>query len=868
MTLRTRLIRFVLGAMMVFPYARQTWAADTEQAHYNAAVVLYNAGQLQAAVTKIDERLKVATTDAWRAKYLFAKGLCHEKAERNSDARAGYRQLVEKYPSAPETPGARTALLYLDYAAGDWESVRKDLSAIDRRNLPVEDRRNVAVMAGESAYQMGDYTNAWTAFSEAISIGADRTALATKMFDCAVRLGRPADILAWTTQPVAGVSSDKLAMIRADACVALGRLADAHQAVAGIPDGHVFFPRAEFIRAQYLIQAGQLSNALPHLETAVRELRDPPLPASVWLALSECRLAAGMSQKALQALDETERRMAALAPADQESLKKQIISSRLRMIGQSGDTRQIVRAVSEFRESIPKDQLSAMLYLRLYALDRESRLDAILESYGTDYPTLKMGADDGPATMIYFKAFTARGQIEQGLKMLGEFIQRKPAAPEALSARIELARVAIDRKEWARVRELLSSALAASNIKTLEADRVRDLRYNLAVAAYNLGQDDEVLRALQGWIGPGTNDAQTVQLQILAGQSAFRKKDYAAAVKIWKAALTAYPVPGPGHLHEQIAMAALAQKDAATVLHHLEQAQAGGVTLSREAEEGWARMLYEAGQFAEAGDRMMRLAKRFSDAPDYAFEAAVALEKAGRFKDAEDFYQMAGRKKIQLSALYSNQVDRALAQLRFAHGLDDRGLSHWVMGLATGTPDGVFNAALQNIAALRTDIQMGSKVCAALAQAAGAYPETHPRHYLIGANQLLSLSSVGEQDRLARELADRFIQNEKSLESQSPGAILAPAIIFFHRGEAARRQRDFAAALADYETVLSAYPCNEWPDAAAYGVAECFAGLGDLPNAKSRLEELAGQTTNAVSAPWVSKARHRLDELKQPKGAP
>jgi len=856
---------FVLFAGLV---SSPLWAADIEQAQYNAAVALYNAGQWQAAVTKIDERLKSNTSDAWQSKYLFAKGLCYEKADHSSEAGSVYRDLINRLPSSPETPAARLALLYLDYAAGDWVLVRKSLAAVDRRSLAGDDRRNVAVIAGEAAYQAGDLTNAWTAFSEALTAGAERGVLSSKMFDCAVRMGRPADILAWSSQPITGVSSDKLAMVRADACVALGRLADAHQTVSGIQAGDVFFPRAEFIRAQYLIQAGQLFNALSHLETAVRDLRDPPLPASVWLALAECRMAAGQADKALQAVEEADRRAGSGSPAEQAILKKQLTATRLRMIGQSGDSRKIIKAVTESRQALPPDQASGILYLRLYSLEQESKFDEILDTFVSDYPILKAGSDDGPATWIYFKVLKTRGKTEEGLKLLEEFIKRKPAAPEALPARIELARAALDRKDWVQTRELITGILASGSLKNLDSNQIKDLRFNLAVAAYNLGEDDEVLRVMQSWDSNASNDPQKVQLQMLAGQAAFRKKDYAQAVKVWQAALASGLAPQTGRLNEQIAMAALARKDSVTALSHFEKAVANGAVLTREAEEGWARSLYEVGRFSEAGERLSHLAGRFKEAPDYSFEAAVAFDKAGRFKEAESCYQEAGRQKDKLTPLYSNQVDRALAQLRLTQKLGDRGLDYWMTGLVPGSTEVFFNGALQSLMVLQMDERLQGKIRTLLTKVQETYSPSQTRYYVIGANRLLNPGSLADRDRLAGELAERFIQNEKGLDAQSPGAILAPAIIFFHRGEAARRRQDFTSALSDYETVLSVYPCNEWPDAAAYGAAECFAGLGDQSNALTRLEELAGQGTNTVSAPWVLKARQRLDELKPKKGTP
>ena len=53
---------FITAGLVVIP--RTTLAVDTEEAHYNAVVSLYNAGQWQAALSKIDEREKQALNDA------------------------------------------------------------------------------------------------------------------------------------------------------------------------------------------------------------------------------------------------------------------------------------------------------------------------------------------------------------------------------------------------------------------------------------------------------------------------------------------------------------------------------------------------------------------------------------------------------------------------------------------------------------------------------------------------------------------------------------------------------------------------------------------------------------------------------------
>ena len=87
-------------------------------------------------------------------------------------------------------------------------------------------------------------------------------------------------------------------------------------------------------------------------------------------------------------------------------------------------------------------------------------------------------------------------------------------------------------------------------------------------------------------------------------------------------------------------------------------------------------------------------------------------------------------------------------------------------------------------------------------------------------------------------------------------------MLYFYKGEAERLAGNGADALVAYETVLSAYPYNEWPDAAACGVAETYAALGDKKTALDKFAEvikIGGQTP--ASSAWVALARRRTQEL-------
>ena len=87
-------------------------------------------------------------------------------------------------------------------------------------------------------------------------------------------------------------------------------------------------------------------------------------------------------------------------------------------------------------------------------------------------------------------------------------------------------------------------------------------------------------------------------------------------------------------------------------------------------------------------------------------------------------------------------------------------------------------------------------------------------------------------------------------------------MIYYFKAEAARQSGRASEALAAYETVLAAYPYNEWPDAAARGAAECYVTLSDTNTAVAKFGEVAAQPTNtAASVPWIQQARKRLNEL-------
>ena len=118
--------------------------------------------------------------------------------------------------------------------------------------------------------------------------------------------------------------------------------------------------------------------------------------------------------------------------------------------------------------------------------------------------------------------------------------------------------------------------------------------------------------------------------------------------------------------------------------------------------------------------------------------------------------------------------------------------------------------------------------------------------------------------KLSQSLLDEFAGVEGKLPADHFGATVAPAMIRFYRGELLRKGGKPADAMVEYETVLGVYPYNEWPDAAACGVAECFFALGDPDTAKKRFEEVtkSGGKSPASQA-WRTLAGRRLEELER-----
>jgi outer membrane protein assembly factor BamD (BamD/ComL family) len=845
--------------------------ADVEEAHYNAAVSLYNAGQWQAAVKKIDERLQGSASEAMRARYLYAKGLALEQGGQPDAARTAYAEVVAKHAGAPELNLSRLAIIYIDYAAGRLEAVARDIAAVDARPLSADDKRNLALMQAESLLAAGDSQKALAAYQAAIGLGADRTALAPKLFHLYLGRQMHGDLLAISGAPLAGVPADLIAAARAESLLALGRMAEAEAEAAKVPATSGLAPRAAFARAQALIKLGKLAEAVGPLQEAIKGLRNPPAPPSAHLALTDCLIEANRLPEAEASLNAAAHLAGTLPEADRQPFDQKLRALRVRLASASGDRLGLARAVTEAGDAIPAAQRGQLLYMKLYALSEEGQAAGVLASLETDYPVLQTTAEDGPASLIYYRTLKEAKRLDEGIALLEAFITRKPAVPESVQARVELAKAAMDRNDEEKALEWLTAAAAAPHAqRVLGTEVYADTLYNQGVMAFKLKKADPAIRAADALINAKPPAPLLIKGHMLAGQARLLKNDYAGAAAQWRAALKAGPADDEAAIREQLGQVLAAAGDhagAAAEFARSVELRGSDRALSRESRESWARALYRLAQYAPAAEQFSRLYEADPKSPAYAYEAAVAWERAGRAADAERLYEAARRAGSALPPEYAAAIDPTLARLRMESGLGDHGFSHWLEGLSAPTNATRFIHSTAMIRRLLDSGKLADRIEAALARLLAGIPPDQHAYYVVGALRLQSLTSLNRLPQatgLADELLAAFAANEKSLDPQSLGATLAPAMIHYFKGDLARRAGHIPDALVAFETVLAAYPYNEWPDAAACGAAECYAALGDTDTAALKFGEVAAQSApTPASAFWVELARRRLQEMNK-----
>jgi len=198
-------------------------------------------------------------------------------------------------------------------------------------------------------------------------------------------------------------------------------------------------------------------------------------------------------------------------------------------------------------------------------------------------------------------------------------------------------------------------------------------------------------------------------------------------------------------------------------------------------------------------------------------------------------------------------------------GSGDLGLPYWLDQVALGPTGPSAERALEALGRLAAKGKIDRKARTQLRTKLDATAPRDAWRYALG-GILLSASAAEPAEQsleLAEKLTSDLAENESRLDAKSSGATVGAAMINFYKGEAQRSLGQFAEALASYETVLSVYPYNQWPDAAACGAAECYAAMGETSTALTKFREVAEQSaTKDESVRWKELAKRRILELQ------
>jgi tetratricopeptide (TPR) repeat protein len=849
------------------------FGAEPEEAQYNVVAGLYNAGQWQAAVTKIQEREKAQLTEAMRAKYLLAKGMAFEKGEKTAEARAAYEELLNKLPAATEAHPARVALVYLDYARGAGDEVLAGYGKLDQGKLSAGDKKNLMLMRAECLYAKSPDKAALDAYTQAAAAGADPKAMAAKVFDLYVRLGMNAQAVAHSASGVTGVAPETLAMVRAEALLALGKYPEASAEAAKVPTGHVLAGKAAYVRAHALLKQNLLKDAVAPLELAIATMKDPAAPVPAHLALVECLIEAGRGDDAVKALGKAQTAIDG-APEDQRAkLKGQAAMLGVRVAVMGSDKQRVIDAITAARGSVPKEQLPKLLYLRLTKLlegASAQAAEAVLATYATDFPVFEASEEYGAAVGVYASAYKKAGKPGEAAKVLEGYIAKNPGTPEALKARVTLASDALSAGDYAGAAKSLDVVIATAGAPEKLGKEVFDeVLFNRGVCAGKVSPADHAgaVKVFVMLLGRTPQKALGQQAAVLLGQAYAGQKNYANAAATWKKAL-ADGAENEVDLRDRLARVLFSAKDYAGVIEQVTlgaKAAGGTEKLTRESREVLARSLFATGKFAEAGAVFAALADGYKDSPGYAFEAGMAYEKAGDLVNAEKWYAAALEKKEKLPGEYASVAEPKLAGLRLSAGVGDMGAGRWLTQIAEAKDAKGFEAAASSLRKIAAAGKLDSAGQEKLKDVMEKAAVTDGKRYTAGAIILeakLALGQVKEAGVLADALLVDFVKNEKGLDAKSSGASLAPAVIYFAQGEALRAKQEYGPALAAYETVISAYPVNHWPDAAACGAAECLVVLGDKEGAIEKFKEVVKSAgTQGAGKVWREKAEARLKNL-------
>jgi len=846
-------------------------AADPEEAQYNVVVTLYNAGQLDAALKKVAEREALQIPDAMRARYLQVKGLIHERASKPDAAREVYEKLVKDYPAAPECSGARVALLYIDYNAGRNEAVVERYPTVKQDGLKPEEKKNLALIYAEALAAGKDDAKTLAAYQQALQLGADAAAVNPRLFDLYLRAGKHQELLNVSAKGLAGMDETLLALVRAEAALALKQYAPAEAEAKKVPTGHAQAPRAAYTLAQALIGQGKAVEAVEPLTLALQKMKDLPSPAASWFTLANCLSTSGKTAEAQPALAKARELAAKLPEKDRADLLTQVSLLELNIASKSDKPDAFLKVFENARNAVPAEKLPDLLFQRLHALLKSNDTKALLATMADDYPVLQKSPHDGQATLIYYRALRDAKRTDEARKCLEEFMARSPASPEAVRANVELSNARMQAGEFAEAAVLAQKAAAAPNAKTvLGPEMYHEVQYNRGLLALKLKDAAQAVQLLTALLQDKPVDAVRENALKTLGLAHSELKQYRQAADTWLQLLNVESLAKDLAFRDQLIRALFLANDYKAALTHLEAAvgiAGDAAKLAPETLDIWARSLFELQQFEESAKRYQVLYDAAGRKPADAYACAVAWDRAGKPAEAAPWYEKAARQRDKLPEEAAAKIDALLAQAQLASGTGDLGAAQWLRKLVSTEDDKAFSAAIAALLKTAEAGKLTAKHAAALRELLAQYPVESPRRYSVGA--LLVRHLAGGKDteetlKLSQSLLDEFAQVEGKLPAQDFGATVAPAMIRFYRGELLRDAGQPADALVEYETVLSVYPYNEWPDAAACGVAECFYALGDPDTAKKRFEEVTKSNGKSpASQAWKTIAGKRLEEISK-----
>ena len=862
-------ILFMLIIGLCFTGATVSQAIDPEEAHYNVVVTLYNKGQCEAALKKMDEREAVNLSDDMRRKYQYARGLALEKSGRADAARPVYEALIQKDPSSAESQKARLAILFMDAQAGKHEAVQKGYAEIRQDALSPAERQDLTVLAAESQAAVGHTAQAVELYRQALAAGAEAAKIHPKLFGLLYLAQQYQDLLNLSGAALPGLPPELVAMARAEAFLALNRLTEAEAEARKVASGTDYSARAAFTLAQSLIRQNRLKEAAAPLEAAIHGMTHPAAPPDAWLALAECRLSNGQSAEAEKAVGEGEKRANELSEGDRPAFAARAAMLRVRIASNLNDHRRLIKAVDEARTHLPPESMAEVLYARLYALKQEGDFRQIAADIGRDMPAFKGKPQEGPAALIAGEALKRLNQPVEAAAVLDQYLAANPRTAEAALARLELADMALRKPDYTaalgRLNELLAMPEAPA---ALGPEAFAGAQYNRAVAALKTGDRAAAVDALNRLVQAKANPETTGRALILLGQTQAETGDFRKAAAAWQAALT---MPGVDvkDLRDRTGRALLAAGDAAGAVAEFKALAglAGGPdSLKIDTRAAWARAQVATGDAAGAATAYAGLYQAAGNDPTYAYECAVCHERVEQWAEAEQWYAKAVPHRSKLPAEYNQALDDNLARMRYQAGTGDMGLGYWSGKLGPTASDTEFDAAIAAINRIADTVPADAAMLGRFDALLKDYTPDQARHYGIGATlcRLLAATRSNRLEPQAASLTADFAAREATLPPNTWVTTVAPAMLFFFHGEAQRQAGKPVEALTAYETVLAAYPFNEWPDAAACGAAECYAALGDVPTALEKFNEVVKSTAGATtSARWVETAKKRIAELSQ-----